>query len=183
MTLDTAKADKWTSLVFFALGLAMLIGGFTMDRLEIRQIHPASIPGLVPMILGAAMMLCSLLLFRSARNRSGDDPSDHLANDAPANTGDEPSGTTGPSLSNLGFAALYSIIYAIFLVGSMPFALATAIYIAAFYLHFTWHQGTGNAQAPLNRRLLHLAFGIGFAALSAYAIASLFQYGFLVRLP
>lgn len=181
MTLDTAKADKWTSLVLFALGLAMLIGGFTMDRLEIRQIHPASIPGLVPMILGAAMMLCSFLLFRTAHLQSA-----HLQSvqQAQPETGDDelaPAAST--SLANLGFATLYSVVYAIFLVGSIQFALATAIYIAVFYLHFTWRQGAGNRQASQSKRLLHLVFGIGFAALAAYAIASLFQYGFLVRLP
>lgn len=177
MTLDTAKADKWTSLVLFALGLAMLIGGFTMDRLEIRQIHPASIPGLVPMILGAAMMLCSFLLFRTAHQAQPAHPAQPETGD------DEPAPAANTSLANLGFATLYSVVYAIFLVGSMPFALATAIYIAVFYLHFTWRQGAGNRQAPQSKRLLHLVFGVGFAALAAYAIASLFQYGFLVRLP
>lgn len=177
MTLENANADKWTSLVLFALGLAMLVGGFTMDRLEIRHIHPASIPGLVPMILGASMMLCSALLFWSARQTAD------KAADKSAKADNDPSDANSASIANLGFATLYSVIYAIFLVGSMPFALATAIYIAAFYLHFTWTEGAGNANAPLGKRALHLVFGIGFAALSAYAIASLFQHGFLVRLP
>lgn len=174
MKLDIiANADKWTSLALFALGLAMLVGGFTMDRLEIRNIHPASIPGLVPMMLGASMMLCSTLLFWSVRQTP----------QTPAEANDEPAEASSASIANLVLAALYSIIYAVFLVGSMPFALATAIYIAVFYLHFTWKEGVGNASAGLNKRALHLAFGIGFAALSAYAIAGLFQYGFLVRLP
>lgn len=170
MTLENANADKWTSLVLFALGLAMLIGGYTMDRLEIRHIHPASIPGLVPIILGAAMMLCSALLFLSARKA-------HQAE------GDADGDASSASLANLGFTAFYSIIFALLLVGSMPFAVATAIYIAVFYLHFTWKAGVGNSDASLGRRAAHLAFGIGFAIASAYAIASLFQYGFLVRLP
>lgn len=178
MTLDNANADKWTSLMLFALGLAMLVGGYTMDRLEIRHIHPASIPGLVPMILGGSMMLCSALLFLSARQA--------VKAEAMHNAGKE--SDTAPevssaSIANLGFAAFYSVVFAIFLVGSMSFALATAIYITVFYLHFTWNDGVGNANAPLSRRALHLAFGVGFAVASAYAIASLFQYGFLVRLP
>lgn len=167
MTLDTPTADKWTSLVLFALGLAMLIGGYTMERLEIRHIHPASIPGLVPMILGAAMMLCAALLFWSTRK----------------NQSDEDTASDTASVANLAFATFYSIVFALALVGSMPFALASAIYIAVFYLHFTWKEGVGNQQATLGRRVGHLAFGIGFAGVSAYGIASLFQYGFLVRLP
>ena len=45
-----AMADRLTAIVLLVIGLALLVGGWTMDRLEVRQIHPASIPGLVPMI-------------------------------------------------------------------------------------------------------------------------------------
>lgn len=178
MTLDNANADKWTSLMLFALGLAMLVGGYTMDRLEIRHIHPASIPGLVPMILGGSMMLCSALLFLSARQTAR---AEAIQNTDEANDTSPEAGSA--SIANLGFAALYSVIFAIFLVGSMPFALATAIYITVFYLHFTWKDGVGKTDVPFSKRALHLAFGIGFAVASAYTISSLFQYGFLVRLP
>src|SRR6056297_2853194 len=58
MPFDSARADRITAFVFFVLGAAMTWGGYVMDRLEIRQIHPASIPGLVPMFLGVALMLC-----------------------------------------------------------------------------------------------------------------------------
>lgn len=169
MTFDSATADRWTSIALFALGVAMLIGGYTMDRLEIRQIHPASIPGLVPMILGFAMMLCAALLFLSARAAHAAIASDQS---------EGPSISGAASANNLFFAASYSVIYAIALVGSMPFALATAIYIAVFYIHFTW-----NKAAPIRKRLTRISYGIGFAVIGAYAIASLFQYGFLVRLP
>ena len=169
MIFDSATADRWTSIALFALGVAMLIGGYTMDRLEIRQIHPASIPGLVPMILGAAMMLCAGLLFLSARAA-------HSA--VEADRGEHPRHSSTESGPNLFFAASYSVVYALALVGSMPFALATAIYIAVFYIHFTWDK-----TAPIYQRLMRVGYGIGFAVIGAYAIASLFQYGFLVRLP
>ena len=73
MRFDTPAADRITAATLFALGAAMTWGGFVMDRLEIRQIHPASIPGLVPMILGAAMMLCATLLALSTRGLSAPD--------------------------------------------------------------------------------------------------------------
>ncbi len=171
MTFHSAKADRITSLVLFALGIAMLIGGYTMDRLEIRRIHPASIPGLVPMILGGAMMLCSVLLFTSAKAA-------HQSEDGAADDAQHDDVSGHASIANLGFATLYSVIYAIGLVGNMPFALATAIYIAVFYIHFTWHQA-----AEPRARMLHILGGCAFGAIGAYAIASLFQYGFLVRLP
>lgn len=183
MTLDSATADRWTSLVLFAVGLAMLGGGYMMDRLEIRQIHPASIPGLVPMILGLAMMLCAALLFVSARAAHAVSKA-QLADAANPSTATQTSDKTEPnsprttSNRDLFFAASYSVVYALALVGSLPFAQATAIYIAVFYTHFTW-QSSNTTTDHLKR----VAFGIGFGIIGAYAIASLFQYGFLVRLP
>ena len=67
MDFNSPRADQVAAVVFFLLGMAMLVGGYTMDRLEIRQIHPASIPGLVPMILGAVMMFCASFLYANAR--------------------------------------------------------------------------------------------------------------------
>lgn len=162
MMLDSAKADRWTSLVLFALGAAMLVGGYTMDRLEIRQIHPASIPGLVPMILGGAMMLCAGLLFWSARSTPAE---------AEAGSGEG-------SLKNLGFAAGYSVLYAIGLVGQLPFWVATAIYIAVFTIHFSWQ-----AEATLRARLVRIGLSIAFGLVGAVGVATLFAEGFLVRLP
>ena len=52
-----ARADLITAIVLLALGLAVFYFSWTMDRLEVRRISPATIPGLVPMILGAALAL------------------------------------------------------------------------------------------------------------------------------
>ena len=165
MSLDTARADRWTGIVLFGIGAAMLVGGFTMDRLEIRRIHPASIPGLVPMILGVAMMICSALLVASAGRREAA---------LEAESGHASDG----SLRALGFAALYSVVYALLLVGTLPFVVATALYVAVFYIHFSWKPGH-----PLAAQLPVIGLGVLFGVAGSYAIASLFQYGFLVRLP
>jgi MFS family permease len=181
MNLASPKADKWTSLVLFALGVAMLAGGLAMDRLEIRRIHPASIPGLVPIMLGAIMMLCAGLLFLSARRTLQEMPAGSLpAESQPAQHDDtgEPGDEDTSSVRNLLLAAAYSTIYALFLVGNMPFALASAIYIAVFYIQFTWKR-----TATVRERGKQIALGLLFAGIGAYSIAGLFQYGFLVRLP
>ena len=152
--MGATNADRITAVILFLVGAAMLYGGFTMDRLEVRQIHPASIPGLVPMILGAALMLCAGLLFRASR---------------PAQPGTGESGSTG----NLLIAAALSVFYAVVLVGRVPFVVATAAYITAFILIFT-------AGPTRWRRVL---FAAAFAGIFAAAIAALFRFGFLVRLP
>ena len=66
-----AKADLLTGVVLLALGLAMLYGGFAMDRLTIRQIHPASIPGLVPVGLGLALAVCTVIHITGAIRAGG----------------------------------------------------------------------------------------------------------------
>ncbi len=155
MRFDTA--DRITAAILFLVGLAMLYGSFVMDRLEIRQIHPASIPGLVPMFLGAALMLCAILLFTSSRP-----PDPDVAGD------------TG-STRDLLLAAGLSVFYAVVLVGRVPFVVATAVYIAAFILLFA----TGDP----SRRVRRAVFAVVFAALFAAAVGALFRFAFLVRLP
>ena len=160
MRFESARADRVAAVVLFALGIAMLYGGYTMDRLEIRQIHPASIPGLVPMLLGGVLAVCAVLLFLGAR----EDP------DAPA-----PEGVSWP---NAGIALLLCLLYALGLVGRVPFFWATALFIAAFAGAFGWRDAPGAAR-PLRIAVVSVAYSLAVSG----AISALFRYGFLVRLP
>ncbi|MAQ82817.1 MAG: hypothetical protein CMH12_06255 [Maritimibacter sp.] len=165
MRFDTPAADRITAATLFALGAAMTWGGFVMDRLEIRQIHPASIPGLVPMILGAAMMLCATLLALSTRGLS-----------APDGTPDE--GDAQGNWHDFGFAAAWSCIFALLLVGTLPFAAAAAIYIMVFSGWYAWQAEDGQGRNA--KRLILIAV---YAVAVGVGVAALFRYGFLVRLP
>ncbi len=184
MPFAAARADKIMACVLFALGLAMLIGGYTMDRLEIRDIHPASIPGLLPMILGGAMMLCAALLFSSAgRGEAPDDLADDVADNEAGDTKVDAGAANdkaaeAPSWRALLAATGYCIVYAVVLVGNMPFMLATGIFIAGFTIHFTW-----DAAKPARDRWIGVAIAVVFAAACAAAVSLLFRYAFLVRLP
>lgn len=160
MRLDSARADQVTALVFFVLGVAMTIGGYTMDRLEVRQIHPASIPGLVPMALGGLLAVCAVGLWLGARGREDGPVSDDV------------------SLKNLGFAALYTVVYALGLVGRMPFELATWIFITVFVLHFT-RERLAEGRHPA----VWFGSAVLYAVICSGAVAALFRYAFLVRLP
>jgi hypothetical protein len=163
MQLKMAEADKISSIVFCFLGIAMLVGGYQMDRLEIRQIHPASIPGLVPMILGAALTLCSILLYiEGYKNKSSETKIE----------------TNLVSWPNLFICALLSCIYAVILVGWLPFYLATGIYITLFILYFNREE---LSNVKLRRKSILTALIVG--PLSSILISALFRYGFLVRLP
>src|SRR5450432_4508807 len=45
-----------------ALGLAVFVASWRMDRLESQNINPYTVPGLLPGLLGTAMMLLGALL-------------------------------------------------------------------------------------------------------------------------
>ena len=167
MSVDSRTADQMTGLVLLILGIAMLIGGYTMDRLEIRQIHPASIPGLVPMGLGVAMIICSVLLIVSARARTDTQASEATADEQPG------------SFKNLLITAVLCIAYAVGLLGKMPFLVATAIFIFLFSAIFSWPEKRVGHPARLKQLFLIALFAVVFAS----GISLLFQYGFLVRLP
>ncbi len=64
------------------------------------------------------------------------------------------------------------------LVGWLPFAVASGLYIAGFS---AWFLLPAVASGPA--RFRSVAFVVLFAAIAATAISALFQYGFLVRLP
>ena len=160
MTFESARADRVAAVLLFALGIAMLYGGYTMDRLEIRQIHPASIPGLVPMLLGGVLAVCATLLFAGAREDAESDAAE------------------GVSWSNVGIALALCLGYALGLVGRVPFFLATAIFVAAFAGTFMWRDADPRP-SPARVTVISVVYAVAISG----AISALFRYGFLVRLP
>lgn len=158
-----ALADRLTAVLLFLLGLALLGGGYTMDRLEIRQIHPASIPGLVPMILGVLLALCAALLFHASFRARAEGEALVLR---------------GGSWVRLGLTAAICVLYALGLVGSLPYTWATFLFASAFALLFSFPLN-GTRRAQVISVLSALALGAGVAFGSALLFAELF----LVRLP
>lgn len=158
-----AQADRFTAVILFALGIAMLVGGWTMDRLEIRQIHPASIPGLVPIILGVLLALCSVLLLISSFSQ--DDRGDEMV-------------FAGGSWGRLGLTGLTCVVYAIGLVGWLSFTVATALFTFTFALIFSFpveRDRRAQATAAVSALILAVAVSVG--------AAQMFEKLFLVRLP
>ena len=195
---DNPTADRLTGGILFVLGISMLVGGYTMDRLEIRHIHPASIPGLVPMGLGMAMAICALLLIMSTRrqhpesNSSSDDSVDTAnSNDIgdvkagikagiKADVKADVKADEAGSLKNLCVTALISVAYAAGLVGRIPFVAATAVFIFSFAVYFLWPSGEAENKITKGRLILLCA---AYAGIFSTGISVLFRYGFLVRLP
>ncbi|MBJ3785659.1 tripartite tricarboxylate transporter TctB family protein [Devosia sediminis] len=161
------RADLITAIVFIALGVAVAYFSWTMDRLEVRRIHPSTIPGLVPFILGLALTLCgSLLAIRSARLDT--------RGAGAALVRVLVSWQAVRVLVVLGLA----LVYTLGLVGRMPFWLASALFVFSFITLFE----TVLADHPgsLVRTLIWatvIALGAGLG------IQYVFGEIFLVRLP
>lgn len=161
------RADLLTAIFFIVLAAATLQGSWTMDRLEVRRIHPLTAPGLVPGMLSAALLLCGVVLaIRSLR--------------LPAPGGWTDLGaaiTAGPS-RRAGMVLLLCLIYTLGLVGLVPFWLATGLFIFAFVMVFeTW------LAAPRRTVRQSLPWAFGLAVTASAIVTIVFERVFLVRLP
>ena len=163
------RGDFLSAIGWMGLGIAILIGSVTMDRLEKQGINPYTIPGLLPGLLGIAMtILGALLAARSWRP--------HLlastTNGAPANRAEQKR-----LLLVLGLCLAFGVI----LVGhGLPFWLAAAIFVTAAIVGLQYQQRKSTGQKS-SARLFIKAAAIGLGA--GIVITIVFQEIFLVRLP
>lgn len=58
----TPRSDFWQGVGWLVLGAAVLVGSITMERLESQNINPYTVPGLLPGMLGIAMMMLGAVL-------------------------------------------------------------------------------------------------------------------------
>jgi hypothetical protein len=164
--LTKRAADIGVATILLAIGIAQFMGGLTMDRLENRNIHPASFPGLVPIVLGAVMAAMALMVIAGQLR-------------APPDRETEASGGfSRDELVRLAAVGGLCLFYALVLVGNVHFWLASSLFIAAFTALF-------EPAGPVTprRRLLRLGAIAVFAIVAGGAIALMFERAFLVRLP
>jgi hypothetical protein len=162
------RADFLTGLVFVLLGAAVIWASLEMPRFEERAAEPYTAPGLVPGALGAIILVLGAVLFVRAARAGGW----RLWSPA-ARSGSRDSG-----VRRLVLSVALCLIYAGGLVGTVPFWLATFVFITAFVVLFEWPLAAGRTD-----RLRRLVFAPLFAAVIAAAVTLLFQDVFLVRLP
>ena len=168
-----ALADLVTGALLFVLSVAVVYGAWTMDRLEIREIHPLSVPGLTPGLLGIALAVASLLLILKAARSFGS-----LSSEAAAGTEAGESDAEPRSAYRLTLAVALCLTYALGLVGRIPFWLATALFVTSFIALFEWERGGTPA-----RRLTRLVWAVSLGVATGLIVSFAFRDMFLVRLP
>ncbi|KQX38696.1 hypothetical protein ASD04_08560 [Devosia sp. Root436] len=162
-----ARADLLTSIVLVALGLTIFYLSWTMPRLEARHIHPATIPGLVPLILSVALTLCGTLLAWRSWHIEAEGGWRGLAAVF----------TTRQAMRVLVILGL-ALVHTLILVGWLPFWAAAMLFIFAFIMIFEIWMADGPV-SPLSS----LAWAIAIAVLGGGGIYLVFERIFLVRLP
>jgi hypothetical protein len=166
---STPRGDLIGALVWIAFGVAVTIGSWNMDRLESQDINPYTIPGLVPGLLGLAVVFFGvLMLVRTWRQGAL-----HVA---------PPAGIPGSrAAEHRRFAIVLALclIFGLALLGhGLPFWAAAALYVTATIsiLQFPERRAGGEVL-----RGLAVAAVVGIAA--GVLITLVFQEFFLVRLP
>jgi putative tricarboxylic transport membrane protein len=137
-----------------------------MDRFESMGGTLYTAPGLVPGILGLALVLLGLLLtWRARRNTSSGDPG-------------SAGGPTLPLLSTRTLVTLaLMLVYAAGLVSRLPFWLSTGMFVALF---IGWFSGD---QAPQRSWRQRIILALSCAVATSIIVTLVFERVFLVRLP
>src|SRR5262249_50807062 len=120
------RADLHDATGWIAFGIAVLAGSLLMDRLQAQNINPVTVPGLLPGLLGIAMILLGGVMGVRSRRRAP------LAEAAPA-----PTALQREQRRRVGIAVVLCLVYGVVLVGhGIPFWLASSVYITASILVF-----------------------------------------------
>jgi len=166
----TPRSDFWQGVGWVVFGLAVLVLSVTMDRLESQNINPYTIPGLLPGILGIAMMLVGgIVAIRSWRRGA-------FAHAREPFTPHQRE-VRRRVWTVVALVAIYSVV----LVGQgLPFWLASAIFVAGSILILQRMSAD-----PEERRLAPRSWvkAIVIGVLAAVITQVTFQDLFLVRLP
>lgn len=161
----SARRDAWSALFWIVFGGAIAVASWNMDRLENLHINRYEIPGLVPGLLGTAIMALGALLALRSVGRGA------LRPDVAAPAAEHR--TRWPVVAA-------TLIYALVLVGNgLPFWLATWLFVAAFIYGFDLQRQRALGRSPV--KVLAIALLIG--GLTGVVVSVAFSQVFYVRLP
>src|SRR5450631_3982661 len=161
-------SDFVAALIWIGFGIAVAIGSWRMDRLENQDINPYTAPGLLPGLLGIALILFGALLLLRAWRQGALDP--RVPRGVPMSAAER---------KRLLIVLGLCLTSGVGLVGhGLPFWLAAAIFVSATISILQYPQRRAANQVA---RGIVTALAIGLGA--GLAITLIFQEFFLVRLP
>jgi len=157
-------ADRIGGPLWVVLGVAIVVGAWRVERMEAQGVKWFAAPGLVPGLLGVAIVVAGVAL--ALRARPG----------LIAGAGEGPS---GGDFGRIAVTLAICLLYAGGLVGhGLSFAVATGVYL---FTHISILQWRERKQAGQLGRGLALAAAVALGA--AVLVPLVFERLFLVRLP
>lgn len=164
------RSDLRQGLGWMVLGTAILIGSITMDRLERQDVNPYTVPGLLPGLLGIAMLLLGGILALRSWRRGALQSAPHESTDYERE-----------ARRRTAIVVALCTAYGVVLVGhGLPFWLASWIYVTGSILVLERLSHDPQRRRWTSKGVLQaVTIGLG-AALITHAV---FQELFLVRLP
>jgi hypothetical protein len=164
-----ARADFVTSLFLMVLGIGVVAESWRMPRYTEFASSVWSAPGVTPGLIGVVLaILGAVLFFRSRRTHPAEAP------------GEAASGGASWPQAAVAFALCFG--FAAILVGRIPFMVASFLFVVAFILLFDFldNRDAYRDRLQLIRRVVTAA---GVSGAAAWAISTIFQDVFFVRLP
>jgi hypothetical protein len=165
---SSPRADLLSAIVWIAFGAAVAIMSWRMDRLENLHINRYEVPGLVPGLLGTAILLLSIVLaLRSIRRGAL-----------------RPEGAPAPAVPGerryIAVVLGAMLAYAVGMVGhGIPFWLATLLFVAGFIFFFDRDRQLALGRSNVRQAVLAVVYGVATSAV----VTLVFQEIFYVRLP
>ena len=169
----TLSTDRIGGLIWIAFGGAIVYGSWVMDRLTSLNIPPSTAPGVVPGLLGLGIIIFGMVLVvrRSSSVRAA--PS-FAASEVEAAKAEEPL-----DWKRILLSWVLCLAYGGLLLGrGVPYWVLT---VAFLFAHILLLDESDRVPAQLTLRRAIIAAAI--ALLIATAVALVFRYVFLVRLP
>ena len=167
------SADRIGGLIWIAFGGAIVYGSWAMDRLTSLNIPPSTAPGVVPGLLGLGIIVFGMVLAVRRTSTLMAAPS-FAASEVEAAKADEPL-----DWKRILLSWALCLAYGGLLLGrGIPY---WALTVAFLFAHILLLDESDRVPARLTlRRTLSAA---AIALLVATAVALVFRYVFLVRLP
>ncbi len=169
------SADRIGGLIWVTFGAAVVYGSWAMDRLDSLKIPPATVPGLVPGLLGAGLITFGLFL--TLRRPDAAIETSSFAIPAP-----EPAAALAAddfAWKRLGLSWVLCMAYGGLLLGrGVHYWILTSGFLL---LHFLLLDE--NERVPAHPDLRRLLLAALLAPVIATVVTLVFQYVFLVRLP
>lgn len=157
------RGDRLGGPLWVVVGLAVVTAAWRTDRMSQQGVPWFGAPGLVPGLLGVAIVVLGLLLSLRARRAS-----------PAAEPDDDP-----PDLRILGVSLLLCLGFAGVVLGHGPsFGLAAGVYLFIHVAFLQWR-----ARRAAHQTLRGLAVAAAVAVGGGVLVPLVFEQVFLVRLP